>query len=153
MSDVVITISVSSLSYRTWLRTSYTGLGLVSDGTPMVKSTELGVDQEDALVDFLEESTREVLKVFLSRQGDAEGVPFEYDGINAIYRFKEGEPVLNQAAAIKSTLEEDVKNAIYTAVTILWYGTKLNAEQLALMQKEHSKFLVNIEGNLYRLHD
>lgn len=154
MADVVITIPVSAVSYTTWLRTSYISSALVSgDGTPLIKSGELGPDQEDALSDFMEEATREVLKLFLSRQGDVAGVPFSYDGTDVIYRFNEEAPVLPQAAAIKDSLEEDVKNAIFTYVTMLWYKLKLNADQIALLVNRYEKVAKNIDRHLYKLHD
>ncbi len=105
------------------------------------------------LANFLDEATREVEKLFVSRQGDAVGVPFEYDGVNAIYRFLEGEPALAQEAAIKSVLEEDVKNALFTYVTTLWFELKANEVQGSLMMAKFIKLSRNILGNLYRLHD
>jgi hypothetical protein len=153
MADVVITIPVSAVSYTAWLRTSYIGMSLVTDGVPLVQSTELGPDQKDALDDFMEESTREVLKLFLSRQGDAAGTPFEYDGDDAIYRFNEETPVLPQASAIKESLEEDVKNAIFTYVTMLWFKLKLNQDQIVLLTSRYEKVAKNIDRHLYKLHD
>lgn len=154
MADVVITIPVSAVSYTTWLRTSYIGRSLVTEeGVPLIQTTELGPDQEDAMSDFLDEATREVLKLFVSRQGDAEGTPFEYDGVNAIYRFLEGEPVLNQSDAIKSALSEDVKNALFTYVTTLWFELKANDVQGSLMMGKFIKISRDILSNLHRLHD
>lgn len=154
MADVVITISVSAISYTAWLRTSYIGRSLVTEaGVPLIQSTELGPDQKDALDDFMEESTREVLKLFLSRQGNAAGTPFEYDGTNAIYRFNEEIPVLPQASAIKDSLEEDVKNAIFTYVTMLWFKLKLNTDQITLLTDRYEKVSNNIDRHLYKLHD
>jgi hypothetical protein len=154
MADVVITIPVSDVSYTTWLRTSYIGKSLVTkDGVPLIQTNELGPDQEDALVNFMEEATREVEQLFISRQGDATGVPFEYNGTDVTYRFKEGEPVLTQAVAIKSTLEEDVKNALFAYVTMLWFKLAGNDEQSGAMMEKYIKLTTNILGNLYRLHD
>ena len=153
MADVVITIETSVVSYQAWLRTSYIGMGLVEEGTPLIKTTELGPDQVDAFTNLIEESAREVLKLFLSRQGDATGVPFEITTTKVIYRFDEGTPVLNQAAAIKSDLAEDVKNAIYAYITLLWFQLKGNEEQIAWLTGVYSKLGTDIHGNLYRLHD
>ena len=154
MADVVVTIPVSDVSYQAWLRTSYIGASLVTDdGTPLVQNTELGIDQEDAFTNFMDEATREVLKIFLSRQGDAAGDAFEYDGTNAIYRFNEAAPVLNQAAAIKNALDEDVKNALFVYVTLLWFKTKVNKDQIALMIERFEKLSNNIDTHLYKLHD
>ena len=152
--DVTVTIPVSSVQYTTWLRTSYIGMSMTSDaGTPMVEQTELGTDQEDALRNFLDEATREVAKIFSSRQGDVTGIPFEYDGTNAIYRFKEGEPVLNQAVTLKSQLEEDTKNAIFAWVTYLWFKLKGNTTHISGMMAKYQRLAEDIQANLYRLHD
>ena len=154
MADVVITIPVSDVSYTTWLRTSYIGKSLVTeDGTPLIQSTELGVDQEDAFANFMDEATREVLQLFISRQGDAAGTPFEYDGTDVTYRFNEATPVLNQADAIKSTLEEDVKNALFAYVTLIWFKQKGNDKQAAFMMDKFIKLTTTILGSLHRLHD
>ena len=154
MADVVVTIPVSEVSYTAWLRTSYIGMSLVTDdGTPLIQTTELGVDQEDAFANFMDEATREVLQLFISRQGDAAGTPFEYDGINAIYRFAEATPVLTQASAIKSALDEDVKNALFAYVTLLWFKLKGNDKQAAFMMDKFIKITTTILSNLYRLHD
>lgn len=154
MADVVITIPVTSVQYTTWLRTSYIGLSLVSDaGTPLVEQNELGPDQEDALNNFLDEASREVAKLFISRQGDAAGIPFEYDGSNAIYRFNEEEPVLNQAISIKSALNEDVKNAIFAWVTYLWFKLKGSVDHASGMMSKYQRLSIDIQGHIHRLHD
>lgn len=154
MADVTVDIAVSLVSYKAWLNTSYIGISLVTDkGVPLIGSTELGVDQEDAFTNFMEEATREVLKVFLSRQGDVAGVPFSYDGVNAIYKFNEETPVLTQAAAIKDSLEEDVKNAIFVYTSFLWFKNKNNKDQIAFMMERYSKLTKNIDIHLYKLHD
>lgn len=154
MADVVVTIPVTGVSYRAWLRTSYISSSVLSgDGNPMIEDVEFGPDQEDALNDFLEEATREVLKVFMTRQGDATGIPFEYDGTNATYRFNEAIPLLNQASSIKSALNEDVKNAIFSYVTYLWFKHKGNDKQAELMVNKYSKLSSDIHSHIHRLHD
>ena len=154
MADVVVSIPVSDVQYTTWLRTSYVGSGLTSEaGTPMIEDFEFGPDQEDALKNYLDESTREVSKLFTMRQGDVNGVPFEYDGTTAIYRFNEGEPVLPHAAALKSQLDEDVKNAIYSHLSILWFNAKDKDDMEKYFRGKYEKIASNIERNLYLLHD
>lgn len=155
MADVVVTIQTSALSYTSWLRTSYVASALkAEDGTPLIVSNELGADQEDAFNDFMEEASREVNKLYVSRQGDASGVPFEYvPGANVIYRFNEETPVLPQASSIKENLNEDTKNALFTYVTLLWYKLKLNADQIALLTNRYEKVASNIDRHLYKLHD
>jgi len=154
MADVVVTIEVSSVQYTTWLRTSYFASSQISEnGMPMVDQLELGPDQNDALIDFLQESTREVSKLFSSRQGDVSGTPFSYDGTNAIYRFNEGEPVLAQSSALKSQLGEDVKNAIYSYLSLMWFNAKNKADMAKYFKSKYDKIAFNIERNLYLLHD
>lgn len=152
--DVTITIPVTSVQYTTWLRTSHIGLSEVSEGgTPLIEQVELGPDQEDALKDFMSEATREVAKIFISRQGDVTGIPFEYDGINATYRFNECEPLLNQASSIKSTLNEDVKNAIFAWVTYLWFKLKGDKDQITAFMGKFQRLTIDIQGSIHRLHD
>ena len=154
MADVTITISFDALSYQTWLRTSYAAVAFTDDeGNPLINANEFGKDQEDAFNNFIEEAAMEVLKVFLSRQGDVTGVPFEISATEVSYRFNEETPVLPQAAAIKSALGEDVKNAIFSYVTYLWYKLKLNEKQISLMEGRYEKVLSNIDRHLYKLHD
>lgn len=154
MSDVVITIPVSDVQYTIWLRTSYIGKSIVSEnGTGMIEQNELGVDQKDALLNFLQEATREVLKLFVSRQGDATGIPFEYDETNVTYRFNEATPLLNQASSIKESLNEDVKNAIYVYTTYLWFQFNSNDKQAQYMFDRYNGLIDNIGGHLHRLHD
>lgn len=154
MADVVVTIPVSDVQYTTWLRTSYISSGLTSEaGTPMIENTEFGPDQIDALKNFLEEATREVSKLFVSRQGDVNGVPFEYDGTNATYRFNEGEPVLPQAVSLKSQLTEDVRNAIYSFISILWFNAKNNDTMEKYFRAKYEGIAKKIDRTLYLLHD
>lgn len=154
MADVTVDILVNSVSYKTWLSSSYISMGMTGkDGQPLIVANELGMDQEDAFTNFMEEAVREVLKVFLSRQGDVAGVPFEYDGINAIYRFNEETPVLPQAAAIKNALYEDTKNALFVYVSMLWFKMKENDKQVEYMLERYNKLTTNINIHLYKLHD
>lgn len=151
--DVVINISTTSVSYIAWLRTSIIGTSLVSEVGPLIEQTELGPDQEVSLVNFMEEASREVAKLFISRQGNVDGIPFEYDGVNAIYRFKEEEPVLKQASSIKEVLNEDVKNALYAWVTYLWFKLKNQGDQASSLINKYQRLSIDIQGNIHRLHD
>ena len=154
MADVTVDITIGMVSYKAWLTTSYIATALVGDGgTPLIANNEMGPDQEDAFSSFIDEAAREVLKVFLSRQGDATGVPFEKTAANVIYRFNEAIPVLPQASAIKNTLTEDVKNALFTYVTFLWLNLKKNTEQAVIIFGRYQKLTKDIDINLYKLHD
>lgn len=154
MADVTVNIAINLVSYKSWLTTSYIATSLVSEGgTPLIINNEFGPDQEDAFTSYIDEAAREVLKVFLSRQGDVSGVPFEKSSTNVIYRFKEETPVLPQAIAIKSALSEDVKNALFTYVTFLWLNIKKNEKQAAYVAERYQKLTKNIDNHLYKLHD
>ena len=154
MADVTVNIAISLVSYKSWLTTSYIATALASDnGTPLIVNNEFGPDQEDAFSNFMDEAAREVLKIFLSRQGNVSGLPFEKSSTNIIYRFKEETPVLPQAEAIKNSLNEDVKNALFTYVTFLWLVIKKNDEQAKFIFGNYQKISKNIDNHLYRLHD
>ena len=154
MADVVVSIEVSKVQYTVWLRTSFVGVSKVSEGgVSMVEQIELGPDQEAAFVNFLDEATREIAKIFVSRQGDASGVPFEHSGTTAIYRFHEGEPVLPQAVSLKASLDEDTKNAIYCYITLLWFNAKGDKDMYSYLSSRYEKLVSNIDRNLYKLHD
>lgn len=154
MADVTVDITFTKVKYQTWLRSSLIGLSMTSkDGKPLIEANELGPDQENYLVNFMEEATLEVAKLFQSRQGDVNGVPFEYDGTDAIYRFNEETPVLPQADAIKSSLYKDVENALFTYVSFLWFQLKDNTEQAKYMIEKYQKLSDNINVHLYKLHD
>lgn len=154
MADVVVNIDISLVSYKTWLTTSYMASSIITeDGKPLIVSNELGPDQEDAFDDMIKEAAREISKLFLSRQGDVTGTPFEFATTEVIYRFAEGEPVLKQAAAIKDTLNEDVKNALFIYVTYLWLKIKNNKEQSEFLISRYNKLTDNINIHLYKLHD
>lgn len=154
MADVAVNIPVSSIEYITWLRSSVIGTSMISDaGTPMIEQIELGIDQGDSFINILDEAAREVAKVFISRQGDVQGIPFEYDGNNAIYRFNEYEPTLKQSEAIKNVLNEDVKNALYAYVSFIWFRLKGYDDKSSYLMNKYQKLTIDIQGNLHKLHD
>lgn len=153
MADVVVTVTLSSVSYTTWLRTSLIGASKVANGVPMIEITEFGPDQEDAFVDFTYEASREVLKLFTGRQGDVNGLPFEATTTEITYRFNEEQPPLPQATAIKDALYLDVKNAIYTYIALLWFKIKNNEEMVSYFQERYEKLASNINTSLFKLHD
>ncbi len=152
--DIQVGIPVTDIAYTTWLRTSYVGFGLIdAEGKSLVATIEIGPDQTDFFRNVMNQAAREVLKSFVTRQGDVSGVPFEYNGASLIYRFKEGEPVLPQAAALKSELEEDVRNAVFTFVTMMWFKLKGNEKYAGLFMSEFADLQKSIQGILHRLHD
>jgi hypothetical protein len=154
MADVTISILITNVQYTAWLRTSLIGLNQkAQSGLPLISETELGPDQMDAITNFLDEATREVSRLFISRQGDVTGVPFEVNSTNAIYRFNEATPVLPQASAIKSIMAEDVKNAIFSYITFLWFSLKGDQTNMSLFLGKYNSLSIDIQNNLYRLHD
>ena len=154
MADITLTIPVSDVKYTAWLRTSYIALSkLDNDGIPMIKDNELGPDQEDAFTNYMNEATLELSKLFASRQGDAAGSPFEYDGSYVIFRFKEGEPVLTQKAVLESQMIEDITNALYSFISILWYNAKDKESEMTYFIGKYGRHALSIERNLYLLHD
>jgi len=154
MADVTITISVSSVKYISWLRTSLIGLSKkAQSGLPLIVENELGPDQEVSILNFMDEAVREVAKLFVSRQGDVTGIPFEYDGTDAKYRFNEAPPLLPQASAVKSIMNEDVKNAIFSYVAYLWFKLMNDEVNMTLFLGKYTALTVDIQNNLYRLHD
>lgn len=154
MADVTVDIAISLVSYKAWLTSSYIASAMIGDGgTPLVVNNELGPDQEDAFTDFLNEAAREVSKLFVSRQGNVTGTPFEKTSTNVKYRFNEETPVLPQASAIKDTLTEQVKNALFSWVTFLWLTMKKNNELAAFILSRYQQLSNDIEVSLYKLHD
>ena len=153
MADVAVTIQVSSVEYTSWLRTSYIASSQISEaGIPMIEQYELGPDQKDAFDNFMEESTREVSKLIVSRQADVDD-GFEYNGNEVVYHYFEYEPVLRQADVLKSQLNEDVKNAIFSYLSILWFNTKGNQDAVKYFRDRYEKLASNIDRTLYILHD
>lgn len=154
MADVSVSILVSDVEYTSWLRSSYLALSQISDNNlPMVDKYELGPDQVDAFEEFLQEASREVLKLFISRQGDVVGVPFEQSSTEITYRFNETEPELTQSDALKLQLNEDVKNAIYSKIAILWFFAKNIDKAVSYYAGKYEMLANSIEKALYLLHD
>jgi len=154
MADVTVDIAISLVSYKAWLTTSYVASTLIGDGgVPLVVNNEMGPDEEDAFTVLLDEASREVSKLFISRQGNVSGLPFEKTSTNVKYRFKEETPVLPQASAIKDALNEQVKNALFAYVTFLWFTMKKNADQAQFYMSKYQQLSEDILGNIHRLHD
>lgn len=153
--DLTITIDVSDISYNAWLRTSYAGLSIVDkEGVPKIEAIELGVDQRDAFNSFVKEAAREVLKFFVTRQGDVVGLPYEYSSTEIVYRFLEGTPALstNQTSSLMTQLSETVEDAIYSYISQLWFNTKSLPKIAALFAAKYTMLTDDIDRSLYRLH-
>lgn len=154
--DIEINVDVSSVSYRSWLRTSYMGSSISDkNGMPMIEDVELGLDQEDAFNDFLSEASKKVLGLFTSRQATVNGLPYESSATELTYRFKEGEPSLpaNLTTSLTTTLTEDTKEAVYSYISYLWFGVKNMQNVSAEYMAKYIALSDNIERLLYKLHD
>ena len=104
-------------------------------------------------LNLLKEAAKEVLRCFVSRQGDAIGVPYEVSSTTVTYRFAEATPVLTQADAIKTRLAENTRDAIVYFIMAALYKTDGNTNKLALMQQKCVELINELTGDLYRLHD
>jgi hypothetical protein len=153
MVDVTVNISITAIAYKAWLNTSLVGMATVVNGVPLIETTEMGIDQEDAFNSFIDEACREVLKVYVGRQGNTSGIPFEKLRDNVIYRFNEEQPPLPQANSIKESLYEDTKNAIYTFITMMWFKIKKNEDMVTYLEARYFKLTDNIDHALHKLHD
>ena len=84
---------------------------------------------------------------------DVTGTPFSQDGTTITYTFNELTPVLTQADALKAQLIEDVKNAIYSKISMLWFMTKDIDKLVEYFSGKYELLSKDIERNLYLLHD
>lgn len=152
--DVTINISLSDVSYKSWLHTSYVGKTIAGkDGASLIETIELGIDQEDIFTEFINQAAFDINKMLSTRQGDAEGVPFEKTSTDVTYRFLERVPYLKHSATIKSILADDIKEALFTYVTALWFNSKSMTDNYAFMQGRYEVLKSSITSSLYLLHD
>ena len=156
MADVVITVTISEVFKLVARRTSVateTDPFYAKMTTEQRQYSQLHGESDRLTLDLLKEAAKEVLACFVSRQGDAAGVPFEISSTEVTYRFAEGTPVLTQAAAIKNRLTNNTKDAIVYFIMAALYKTDGNTDKLALMQSKCSALINELTGDLYRLHD
>jgi len=161
MADIEIIIPISNVfrevGRRSALATS-TDNYYSNKSVQEKQNSQLQGEGDRITSDFVKEASKEVLKVFLSRQGDVTGQAFEYDlasSGNIIYRFSENSDPLpaNQTLSIKTRLTDNVEDALINYVLALLYKTDGNKdkEQSTL---EKAYMLINlITGDLLRLHD
>lgn len=153
--DLTITIDVSDISYNAWLRTSYAGLSIVDkEGIPKIEAIELGIDQRDAFNSFVKEASLKVLKLFMTRQGDVVGLPYEFSTTEITYRFLEGVPAfsVNKTSSLMTQLKETVGDAIYSYISALWYLSK-GLDISKFYFDKYSGLSGDIERGLINLHD
>ena len=156
MADVVITIPIADVFKIVARKTSLiteTDPFYANMTTEQKQNSQLHGEGDRITLDLLNEATREVLKHYVSRQGDATGVPFEVTATDVIYRFNEATPLLTQAAAIKLRLINNTKDAIVYFIMTALYKTDGNVNKMALMQAKCAELINELTGDLYRLHD
>lgn len=156
MADVEITISKAQVFKEVARRTS-----VATETDPFYKQSTTEKKQYSQLhgegdritTDFLTEAAKEVLKAFLSRQGDVTGVPFEITATDIVYRFNEETPALGQADAIKQRLEDNVRDALVYYVMLSLYRTDGNTVKEKETLAQCLSLIDALSGDLYRLHD
>jgi hypothetical protein len=161
MADIVITVPISNIfrevSRRSSLATSIDPF-YANKTTQEKQKSQLQGEGDRITSDFTKEASKEVLKVFLSRQGDVNGLGYEYDlndSGNIVYRFAENDDPLpsNQTLAIKTRLIDNTEDAIIHYVLSLLYKTDGNAAKETEMLEKAYRLINMITGDLHRLHD
>lgn len=161
MADIIITVPIQTVFKEVARRSS---IATETDPFYAQKSTEdkqysqLHGEGDRITSDFVKEAAKEVLKAYLSRQGDVIGAAYEYDLLssgNIIYRFLESLPPLstNQTNAIKERLANNTKDAIVYYVLVSLYRTDGNQNKEAEVLAKALGLIDELSGDLYRLHD
>jgi len=156
MADIVITVTIAEVFKLVAQRTSVateTDPFYANMTTEQRQYSQLHGESDRLTLNLLKEAAKEVLRCFVSRQGDATGVPYEVSSTTVTYRFAEATPVLTQAAAIKIRLTENTRDAIVYFIMAALYKTDGNVNKLALMQQKCIELINELTGDLYRLHD
>jgi len=161
MADIVITVPITNVFKEVARRSS---IATETDPFYSQKTTEekqysqLHGEGDRVSTDFLKEASKEVLKAFISRQGDVVGVAYEYDladSGNIIYRFAENSDPLatNQTAAITTRLSDNTEDAIIYYVLVSLYRTDGNITKEKEMLFKAMELIDLLSGDLHRLHD
>lgn len=161
MADITITVPISTVFKEVARRSS-----VAAETDPFYKGSTTETKQYSQLhgegdritSDFLKEAAKEVLKAFISRQGDVVGVAFEYDLATSgdiVYRFSESEVPLsaNQTDAITTRLGDNTEDALIYYVLVSLYRTDGNSVKETEMVNKALELIDNLSGDLYRLHD
>lgn len=156
MADVTVTITIADVYKLVARRTSVateTDPFYAQNSTEQKQYSQLHGEGDRITGDFLDEAAKEVLKAYVSRQGDAAGVPYEKSATEVIYRFAEGSPVLTQAVALKARLDSNTRDAIVYYIFYMLYKTNGDKAKMVIMHDKFRKVLDELTGDLYRLHD
>lgn len=161
MADITITIPIANVFKEVARRSSIT---TETDPFYSQKTTEekqysqLHGEGDRITSDFTKEAAKEVLKAYLSRQGDVTGNAFEYDlssSGNIVYRFTENSNPLstNQTSAIIDRLQSNTEDAIIYYVLVSLYRTDGNSNKEKEMLFKAIELIDMLSGDLHRLHD
>ena len=158
MADIIITITISNVFREVARRSS---LATATEPFYAEKTTEqkqysqLQGEGDRITSDFTKEAAKEVLKTYISRQGDVSGVAFSYGQTEIVYRFAENEdPLLtNQTSAITTRLTNNTEDSIIYYVLALLYKTDGNIDKEKDMLAKALELIDLITGDLHRLHD
>lgn len=162
MADIVISVAIADVFKEVARRSSVT---TETDSYYGDKATErkqysqLHGEGDRITLDFVKEAAKEVLKSYISRQGDAIGFGFEFDSSNnpgqIIYRFSESTDPLpqNQTVAITSRLIDNTKDAIIYYVLVSLYRTDGNQAKEGALTQKALELIDILSGDLHRLHD
>lgn len=161
MADIVITVSIASVYAEIARRTA-----IATETDPFYKGatteqkqySQLHGEGDRITRNFIQEASKEVLKVYKSRQGDVTAAGYEFDlagSGNIIYRFAESASPLetNQTAAITTNLQDNTEDAIIYYGLLSLYRTDGNGNKYAACQVKCDNLIGELSGDLYRLHD
>jgi len=158
MADITITITISEVFKLIARRTSIT-----TETDPFYKAntteekqySQLHGESDRITLDLVNEAAKEVLKCFVSRQGDITelAVPFVNDGTIITYTFAQGTPALRQSEAIVEKLTQNTRDAIVYFVMAALYKTDGNINKMQVMEAKSIELVNALTGDLYRLHD
>lgn len=160
MTDITIVIDIPDVIREVSRRST---LATQNDPFYTERSTEArqySQLQEGRITDdFISEAAKEVLKVYLSRQGNVISPGFECNSPTnpdmIVYRFLENKNPLstNQTASIKARLVDNTKDAIIYHVLGLLYKTDGNTPKAEIMLAKAMELTEVITGDIHRLHD
>ena len=156
MADITITVTIADVFKEIARRTS---VATETDGYYSQKTTEqrqysqLHGEGDRITTDLVNEAAKEVLRCFISRQGDVVGTPFTNDGNTIVYSVAEGTPELGHKLVIQERLTDNVKDAIIYYVLASLYKMDGNTDKAAIMQGKFDQLINELTGDLYRLHD
>lgn len=158
MADIKVEIQIADIYKEVARRSS-----IATETDPFYKNSsteekqysQLHGESDRITLDFVKEAAKEVLKAYVSRQGDVEAEPYIFDTTEGYvrYSFSECTPALKQRDAIVKRLTDNTKHAIVYYVLVSLYRTDGNAakEERSLIKAQ--QLIDELSGDLYRLHD